>query len=107
MTFEVLGIIVTDDTVNDNKVFAQLIEQVLSRGIIIERVLADGGYDPTYNFDLLRGRDIEAGIKMAYDARTRSRGGTSARRMAVIERDELGQEGWEERYAYSLRWMIE
>ena len=46
------------------------------------------------------------GIKMAYDARhglVRDIGQT----MAVKERDELGQEGWEERYAYSLRWMIE
>ncbi len=107
MTLEVLGVIVTDERVGDRTIFVQLIEQVLARGVVIERVLADGGYDSTYDFDLLRSKGIEAGIKMAYDARTRSRGGTSARRMAVKERDELGREGWEERYAYSLRWMIE
>ena len=84
-----------------------LIEQVLSRGVIIDRVLADGGYDSYGTFDFLNEHGIEAGIKMHKDATTRSRGWSKARPMAVQERDTLGQEAWVVRYQYSLRWMIE
>ncbi len=87
--------------------FIELIEQVLAKGIAVTRVLADGGYDTYENFDLLRGKDIEAGIKIADDATMHMRGHTFARPLAVGERNALGQRGWEVRYAYSLRWMIE
>ena len=52
MTLEVLGVIITDERVGDNAPSSpQLIEQVLARGVVIERVLADGGYDSKYDFD--------------------------------------------------------
>ena len=54
--------------------FIELIEQVLAKGIAVTRVLADGGYDTYENFDLLRGKDIEAGIKIADDATMHMRG---------------------------------
>ncbi len=106
-TLEVLAVVITDDTVGDNVMFSALIEQVLARGIIVERLLADGAYDTYDNFDLLHERGIDAGIKMAEDAVTRSKGHTRARPYAVRERNALGQEAWEEWYDCSLRWMIE
>jgi transposase len=106
-TLEVVGVVTTDDTVGDNRVFASLLEQVLDRGIAVKRVLADGAYDTRDNFDMLRDRGIEAGIKMAKDATRRSRGHCLARPLAVLERKELGQEEWERRYEYWKRWMVE
>lgn len=106
-TLEVLAVIVTDDTVGDNRVFAALIDRVLSRGIVVKRVLADGAYDTLDNFDFLNRHGIEAGIKISGDASMRSRRHSFARPRAVRERNELGQEGWEVKYEYSLRWMIE
>lgn len=106
-TLDVVAVVVTDDRIGDNRVFAAVVEQALDRGIVIERVLADGGYDTLDNFDLLHRHGIEAGIKLANDATMRSRGHTFARPHAVRERKALGQNGWEERYAYSLRWMVE
>ncbi len=107
MTLDVLAVVVTDDTIGDNAVFCELIEQVLDKDIVITRVLADGNYDTHDSFRFLRDQGIEAGIKIANDARTLSRGHTNARPFAVRERNSLGQEKWEVRYEYSLRWMVE
>lgn len=106
-TLEVLAVVVTDDRVSDNAVFARLIEQVLARGIVVRRVLADGAYDTREAFDILDAHGIEAGIKIKRGAMAKSKGSSFARPRAVRERDALGQAAWEERYAYSLRWMIE
>ncbi len=106
MTLDVLAVVVTDDTIGDNAVFCELIEQVLDKDIVITRVLADGNYDTHDSFRFLRDQGIEAGIKIANDARTLSRGHTNARPFAVRERNSLGQEKWEVRYEYSLRWMV-
>ncbi len=106
-TLEVVAVVVTDDRVGDNRVFAAVVEQALDRGIVIERVLADGGYDTLDNFDVLHRHGIEAGIKISNDATMHARGHSLARPRAVRERNALGQEWWERRYAYGLRWMIE
>ena len=106
-TLDVVGVVVTDDTVGDNSVFVELMEQVLDRGIVVERVLADGAYDTHDIFTYLRRRGIEAGIRIAEDATMKCGGVSFARPLAVRERNELGQQWWERRYAYSLRWMIE
>lgn len=106
-TLEVLAVVVTDDRVSDSAVFASLIERALERGIVVRRVLADGAYDHREMFDLLHERGIEAGIKIKRGAMAKSKGSSFARPRAMRERDALGQAAWEERYEYSLRWMIE
>lgn len=106
-TLDILGVVVTDDTVGDNGVFVPLVQQVLDRGVTIKRVLADGAYDTLDDFDMLGRHDIEAGIKLSKDASTKSRGLTNARPRAVRERNFLGTWLWDKRYGYSLRWMIE
>jgi hypothetical protein len=106
-TLNVVGVVVTDDTVGDNRVFAELVQQVLDRGIVLTRVLADGGYVTLDHFDLLRSRGIEASIRLADDATRCSRGHTLTRPRAVRERNALDQDVWESRYACGLRWMIE
>ncbi len=106
-SLEVLAVVVTDDTVHDAEAFVPLVQQVLSRGVTIKRVLADGAYDSRANFDLLRRHGIEAGIMIRKSAGRKLRGHTFARPCAVRERDLLGAWLWERRYAYSLRWMVE
>lgn len=106
-SLEVLGVVVTDDSVHDAEVFTELVRQMLARGITIKRVLADGAYDSRTNFDLLRSQGIEAGIKVRKNASQRMRGHSFARPLAVHEHRFLGAWLWERRYAYSLRWVIE
>ena len=51
--------------------------------IVIRRVLADAAYGSHDNFDVLRNKGIEAGIRTAHDASMRTSGHTFARSMAV------------------------
>ena len=44
-TLDVLAVVVTDDRVSNDRVFASLIEQALKRGVVVRTVLADGAYD--------------------------------------------------------------
>ena len=84
-TLDVLGVITTDERTMDKDVLVPLLDQVLSRGVSIVRVLADGAYDSYGTFDYLNEHGIEAGIKMHKDATTRSRGWSKARPRAVQE----------------------
>jgi hypothetical protein len=106
-SLDVLAVVVTGDSVHDAEAFVPLVQQVLDRGVMIRRVLADGAYDSRKNFDLLRRHGIEGGIKVRKNASMRSGGVSFARPLAVRERNFLGAWLWERRYAYSLRWMIE
>ncbi len=49
------------------------IEENVGKGKI-RRVLADGAYDTNENFNKLREKGIESGIKMKKNASTRARG---------------------------------
>mgnify|MGYP002408069330 CR=1 FL=1 len=59
-TLEVLAVVVTDDSVSDDRPFKELMEQLLARGIVVRRVLADGAYDAREVFNLLDANGIEA-----------------------------------------------
>jgi IS5 family transposase len=103
---EVLAVVVTDDEVHDAEVFVPLVDQVLDRGVKIKRVLADGEYDSRENFDFLASQGIDAAIKLRKDAVARAEK-SQARYEAVVERQELGEDGWKARHEYWLRWRAE
>ncbi|MDI6902775.1 MAG: IS5 family transposase, partial [Methanocellales archaeon] len=105
---KLLALEVTDERTGDGKMFEDLVEQAednLGKGKI-KRVLADGGYDAKENFDLLRQKSIESGIKTRENASTRARG-SPYRAKCVRERRKLGYEKWKERHGYGQRWAAE
>ncbi len=85
-----------------------LIKQAEERldGRVVE-VLADDAYDTRENFDFLKRRDIEAVIRMRKNANMKRVGGTSARPLAVQERNILSEEYWRSVKGYGRRWSAE
>lgn len=85
-----------------------LIEQASERldGRIVE-VLADGAYDTRNNFDMLKRRGIAPTIRMRKNANMKRVGGTSARPLAVRERNFLGEAYWRYVKRYGRRWSVE
>ena len=85
-----------------------LIEQASKRldGRIVE-VLADGAYDTRDNFDMLKRRGIVPVIRMRRNANMKRVGGTSARPLAVHERNLLGEAYWRYVKRYGRRWSVE
>jgi hypothetical protein len=106
-TMTVVAVIVSDERSHDRRFLIPLLQraQAMLSGRIV-RVLADGAYDSRENFDFLASHGIGAGIKLRKDAIVRD-GGSAARNAAVVERDELGEDGWSGRYEYWLRWNVE
>ena len=106
-TMMVAAVIVSDERSHDRRYLIPLVEQAASTlpGRIV-RVLADGAYDSRENFDFLRSRGIEAGIKLRKDA-IKLADRSMARYLAIVEREELGEDGWKARYEYWLRWNVE
>ncbi|MDI6903497.1 MAG: IS5 family transposase [Methanocellales archaeon] len=105
---QVLALEVTNEHTGDSKKFKDLVEKAednLGKDKI-KRVLADGGYDAKDNFNLLRQKGIESGIKTRENASTRARG-SPYRAKCVRERRKLGYEKWKERYGYGQRWAAE
>jgi len=72
----------------------------------IKKVLGDGAYDTRELFNLLKQKNIEAGIRMRKSASTRSRG-SSYRAQCVRERKKLGEKKWKEKHKYGERWAVE
>lgn len=107
-TREIVALEVTDERVGDTRMFPALVkgaEETLGEGRVA-RVLADAAYDSRANFQLLRERGIEAGIRIKRGASRKSQG-SMARPLAVRELRRLGYEGWRERYGYGKRWSAE
>jgi len=72
----------------------------------IKKVLGDGAYDTRELFNLLKQKNIEAGIRVRKNASTRSRG-SSYRAQCVRERKKLGEKKWKEKHKYGERWAVE
>ena len=70
-------------------------------------MLADGAYSTRENFDLLRRQSIVPVIRMRKNANMKRMGGTSARRLAVRERNLLGEAYWRYVKRYGRRWPID
>jgi hypothetical protein len=107
-TKELLGIEVTDEGVGDSKELENLVEQaehtVNKRKI--ERVLADAAHDTKANFNFLKQKNIQSGIKVRKNASTRSRG-SPYRAQCVRELRKIGYKKWKDKYQYGMRWASE
>jgi len=104
----VVGIALSDERADDARFLKALVLQAKARlPGRVKRVLADGAYDKRASFDFLKSEGIEAGIKLRSGASRKSLGHGSARPLAVKERNELGEDGWKERYRYNERWRCE
>ena len=106
-TATVAAVIVSDERSHDRRFLIPLVRRAASTlpGRIV-RVLADGAYDSRENFDYLASQNIDAGIKLRKDAVARAEK-SQARYEAVVERQELGEDGWRAHHEYRLRWRAE
>jgi hypothetical protein len=104
----VIGVAKSDERIDDVRFLKGLVLQAEVRlPGRVSRVLADGAYDKRDCFEFLRSEGIEAGIRMRSGANHKSLGLWSARPLAVVERNKLGEEGWKDRYQYNERWRCE
>lgn len=108
-TNQILGIEVTDESVQDDQVFEPLINQVIKHNdeLPIHLVLGDGAYDRNHIFNYLEKHDIQSGVKTRTNAATRSHG-SAYRAECVREREELGgYRNWADEIGYGMRWKVE
>ena len=105
-TNEILSFIVTDERSGDAKHMLALVDDALSKGYNIIKVLADGAYDTRRNWNGMKHRKIEFVTNIRKNASTASKGCT-CRAAAVRERNEIGDEAWKEKHGYRMRWKVE
>jgi len=109
-TNQILGLEVTDESVQDDRMFVPLLDQVqqhCGEEHPIHRMLADGAYDRNELFNALEQRKILAGIKTRADAATRSTG-SAYRAECVRERIRVGgSRMWSWITTYGMRWKAE
>ncbi|MCT8338419.1 IS5 family transposase [Methanoculleus sp. Afa-1] len=109
-TNQVLGLEVTDESVQDDRMFVPLLDQVpqhCGEEHPVFRVLGDGAYDRNELFNALEQRKILAGIKTRVDAATHSTG-SPYRAECVRDRNRLGgYRLWAWITTYGMRWKIE
>lgn len=108
ITKELLGFLVTDERVGDNKEFKNLIEQAEKtlNGRKIALALADGAHDNKDSFNYLKKKGITSGIKLRKNVSTRSRG-SPYRAQCARELKKIGYKAWKEKYCYGMRWASE
>lgn len=76
-TDQILGLEVTDESVQDDPLFTPLLDQALENcggEHLIRQVLCDGRYDRIHVFNTMEQRGIKSGIKTRLNAATRSTG---------------------------------
>ena len=108
-TNQILGLEVTDESIQDEQMFKPLIEQVTTCDdeIKIQQVLGDGAYDRNEIFNLMEDNDIRSGIKTRINA-ARGSHGSAYRAECVRERDDMGgYREWADNIQYGKRWKIE
>jgi len=109
-TNQVLGLEVTDESVQDDQMFVLLLDQVqqhCGEERPVFRVLADGAYDRNELFNALEKRNILAGIKTRADAATYSTG-SPYRAECVRDRNRWGgYRLWAWITTYGMRWKAE
>jgi hypothetical protein len=107
-TKELLALEITDERVGDSTEFENLISHTehTVNGRKIKEVLADGAHDAKDNFNFLKRKDIQSGIRIRKNASTRSRG-SPYRARCMRELKKIGYEQWKEKYQYGMRWASE
>ena len=109
-TGQILGLKVTDESVQDDPVFIPLLDHASENcggEHRIYMVLGDGGYDRIHIFNTMEKRGIISGIKTRENAATRSTG-SPYRAECVRERvKSRGYREWADNTGYGMRWKIE
>jgi hypothetical protein len=109
-TDQIVGLEVTDESIQDDQVFSSLIEQAsghCGEDHPISQVLGDGGYDRIHVFNTLEKRKILPGVKTRENAATRSRGSPYRAECVRERKKDGGYKEWAEKNGYGLRWKIE
>jgi len=99
-TGQILGLEVTDESVQDDSLFTPLLDQAESlcgSEHHIHRVLGDGAYDRNHVFNTIEQRKISSGIKTRDDASTRSRGSAYRAECVRMKRNSGGYRPWQMR----------
>jgi hypothetical protein len=104
---QILGLEITDETIQDDPLFTSLLDQAESCCGSIRQVLGDGGYDRKDVFNILENRGIMSGIKTRENAATRSRGSPYRAECVREKRKSGGYRPWMEKTGYGKRWKVE
>ncbi|OPX73917.1 MAG: Transposase DDE domain protein [Methanoregulaceae archaeon PtaU1.Bin059] len=109
-TDQILGLEVTDESVQDDPLFTPLLGQALEKcgkAHPIRQVLADWGYSRIHGFNAMEKRGIKSGVKTRENAATRSTG-SPYRAECVRERMKSGgYREWADETGYGMREKIE
>jgi hypothetical protein len=108
-TNQILGLEVTDESVQDEQVFKPLLDQatMCCNEIKIQQALGDGAYDRNHIFNLMDEYDIRSGVKTRINA-SRGSHGSAYRAECVRERDDMGgYRDWADVVQYGKRWKVE
>ncbi len=106
----VLGLDVTDESVQYDTQFTPLLDQAsenCGKAHSLRQVLGDGGYDRIHVFNTMEKRGIKSGVKTRENAAPRSTG-SPYRTECVRERVKSGgYREWADETGYGMRWKIE
>jgi len=109
-TNQILGLEITDESVQDDQMFIPLLDQTqqhCGEEHPVYRVLADGAYDRNELFNALEHRGIASGVKTRTDAATHSTG-SPYRAECVRNRNRWGGYlRWALVVTYGMRWKAE
>ena len=109
-TDQILGLEVTDESVQDDLLFTPLLDQASEKcgnAHPIRQVLGDGGYDRFHVFNTMEKRGIKSGVKTRENAATRSTG-SPYRAECVRQRVKSGgYREWADNAGYGMRWKVE
>lgn len=108
-TNQILGLEVSDESSQDDRMFIPLLHQVTRAGhpFTVKQVLGDGAYDRNQIFNTLEKRGIESGIKIREDSSTRSTGSAYRAECARDRKRRGGYRPWADHTGYGMRWKVE
>jgi hypothetical protein len=101
---QIINAIVTTEETGDAIVAEHMINEILKKSKF-KKLLADGAYDKSTIFDLLKANQIEPAIKTRKGATTNK--GSKLRRQEVRMKINLSEEYWKKSKSYGDRWNIE
>jgi transposase len=102
-TKQAVGLEVSDEQTHDSEKLVPLVLCALKKGIKVNKVLADCGYDTKANFAFLASQKIEAGIKVRKGSNPQCEG----LRGEVVRAYLSDPCGWKQGVGYGYRWMAE
>ena len=115
-TNRILAFVITDESCGDPTCMDLLMEQVLSAGHRVKKLLADAAYDSKAAWNKYSAKGIQVAInikssELGRDSPERSDRikckGSLPRRAAMIRIFETGRDQWKTEIGYGMRWKVE